>query len=131
MLLILPSSNHMHYLGKGLDNYISNYGNMSIPGEFNSEPSKSCFSDFCDIYKLSNFVKNWRTCFKIPDKPSSTYLFLTNRQRSFRNTVTIETSFSDFHKDFTTVLYPYRKKNQKSFSTGTIKISIMNFFRKR
>ena len=80
MLLIQPSSKTYikPYASLGLDNHISNYGNMSIPGEFHSERFESCFSEFCNIYKPSNFVKKTTHVF-ILDKPSSIYLFLTNR----------------------------------------------------
>ena len=71
-------SNHLHHLGKGLDNYIGNYDNILLLGDFNSEFSEPCLNDFCDIYNLKNLVKK-PTCFKNPDNHSSIDLFLTSR----------------------------------------------------
>ena len=49
-------SSHLHHLGKGLDNYIRNYDNILLLGDFNSEFSELCLN-FCDIYNLKNLVK--------------------------------------------------------------------------
>ena len=104
-------SNHLHHLSKGLDNYIGNYDNILLLGEFNSEFSEPCLNDFCDIYNLKNLVKE-PTCFKSPDNPSCIDLFLTNRQRTFQCTTTIETGISDFHKLVVTVLKTFHKKQR-------------------
>ena len=53
------------------------------------------------------------TCFKNPYNPSCIDLFLSNRPRSFQNTLTIETGISDFHKMAITVMKVLYKK-QKS-----------------
>ena len=45
-------SNHLHHLGKGLDNYVGNYDNILLLGIFNSEFLETCFNDFCDVYNL-------------------------------------------------------------------------------
>ena len=50
-------SNHLHHLGKGLDNYIGNYDNILLLGHFNSEFSEPCLNDFCDIYNLKTHSK--------------------------------------------------------------------------
>ena len=83
---------HLHHLSKGLDNYIGNYDNILLLGDFNSEFSEPCLNDFCDIYNLKNLVKE-PTCFKKPDNPSCIDLFLTNRSRTSQCTTTIETAF--------------------------------------
>ena len=70
-------SNHLHHLGKGLDNYIGNYDNILLLGDFNSEFSEPCLNDFCDIYNLKNLVRE-PTYYKNPDNPSGIDLFLTN-----------------------------------------------------
>ena len=67
---------------KGLDNYIGNYDNILLLGDFNLEFSEPCLNDFCDINNLKNLVKE-PTCFKNPDNPSCIDLFLTNRQELF------------------------------------------------
>ena len=96
-------SNHLHHLDKGLDNYIGSYDNILLLGDFNSEFSESCLNDFCDIYSLKNLV-NEPTCYKNPDNPPCTDLFLTNRQRSFQCTTNIQTGISNFHKLVMTVV---------------------------
>ena len=52
--------------------------------------------------KLMSLVKE-QTCFKNCYNPSCIDLFLTNSPPSFQNTVTIETSISDFPKMVITV----------------------------
>ena len=39
-------SNHLHHLGKGLDNYIGNYDNILLLGDFNSEFSEPALNNF-------------------------------------------------------------------------------------
>ena len=58
------------------------------------------------------FVKE-PTCYKNPDNPFCTDLFLTNRPRTFQCIITTETGISDFHKLVVTVLKTLYKK-QKS-----------------
>ena len=104
-------SNHLHHLSKGLDNYIRNYDNILLLGDFNSEFLEPCLNDFCDIYNLKNLVKE-TTCFKNPDNPSCIDLFLTNRPRTFQCTTNIDTGISDFHKLVVTVLKTFYKKQR-------------------
>ena len=106
-------SNHLHYLSKGLDNYIGNYDNILLLGDFNSEFSEPCLNDFCDICNLKNLVKK-PTCFKNPDNPSCINLFLTNKPRTFQCTTTIETGISNFHKLVVTVLKTLCKNQNHS-----------------
>ena len=119
-------SNHLHHLGKGLDNYIGNYDNILLLGDFNSEFSEPCLNDFCDIYNLKNLVKE-PTCYKNPDNPSCIDLFLTNRPRTFQCTTTIETGISDFHKLVVTVFYKKQRpkiihyRNYKNFENGNFR----------
>ena len=90
-------SNDLHHSSKGLDNYIGNYDNILLLGDFNSEFSENCLNDFCDIYNLKNLVKE-PTCYENPGNPSCIDLFLANRPRTFQCTTTIETGISGFHK---------------------------------
>ena len=41
--------NYLHHSGEGLDNYLANYGNTLLLGDFNSGFSEPCLKDFCDI----------------------------------------------------------------------------------
>ena len=99
----------MHHLNKGLDVYLKNYDNLLILGDLNSELEETCLNDFCNVNNLKSLNKK-PTCFKNPENPSCIDLFLTNRQKSFQNTSTIETGISDFHKLVVTVLKMYYKK---------------------
>ena len=67
-------SNHLHHLGKGPDNYIGNYDNIVLLGDFNSEFSEPFLNDFCDIYNLKSLAKE-PICYKNPDNPSCIDLF--------------------------------------------------------
>ena len=58
------TSNQLHHLSKGLHNYIGNYDNILLLGNFNSEFSEPYLNDFCEIYNLKNLVKE-PTCYKI------------------------------------------------------------------
>ena len=77
----------------------------------NVESSDPVLNDFCNVYNLFSLVKE-PTCFKNPDNPSCIDLFLTNRPRSFQNTLTIETGISDFHKMVITVMKVFYKKQK-------------------
>ena len=99
-------------IGKGLEFYSSKYESFCLIGDFNCEPKDGIISDFMDNYDLSNLVKS-PTCFK-SDSPRCIDLILTNRKRSFQNTVTVHTGLSDFHAMIVTVLKGgYRKKGPK------------------
>ena len=45
---------------------MSHYDNILFFGDLNSQPSENCVNDFCNVYDLSNGVKE-PTCFKNPD----------------------------------------------------------------
>ena len=81
---------------KGLDNYMSPYDILFL-GDFNSQSSENFVNDFCNVYNLSNLVKEL-TCFKNPDNPPRIDLFLTNSPKCFQSTMTMETRISEFHK---------------------------------
>ena len=110
-----PSQSEEYFfdeIGKGLDFYSSKYEGICLIGDFNCEPKENIISGFMDCYNLSNLVKS-PTCFK-SDSPRCIDLILTNRKRSFQNTVTMHTGLSDFHAMIVTVLKSgYRKKGPK------------------
>ena len=84
-------SNHLHHLGKCLDNDKENYDNILLRDIY-SKFSEPCLNDFCDYYNLKNLVKE-PTCYKNLDIPSCIHLFRTNRPRTFQCNATIETTF--------------------------------------
>ena len=59
-------------------------------GDLNVKSSDPLLNDFCNVYNFFSLVKE-PTCFKNVYNPSCIDLFLTNRPRSFQNTLTIET----------------------------------------
>ena len=108
-----PSKNlidsQLTLLGTCLDHYCQLYDNIILLGDFNSEINEPAMNNFCEIFDLKNLVKE-NTCFKSQENPTCIDLILTNRCRSFRNTQTIETGLSDFHKMPLTVLKTSFKK---------------------
>ena len=127
-------SNHLTEISKALDIYSSGYDNVMIMGDFNSEPTETSISEFCEIYDLSNLIRT-ATCFKNPDKPSCIDLILTNRPRSFQNSTVIETGLSDFHKMTITVMKMFYQKQEakviqyrdyKNFDNETFRNEILH-----
>ena len=106
---MLNTDNYLANLGPRLDHYMSLFDNFLLLGDFNSEPSESCMSEFCHLYNLQNLI-NEPTCFKNPLNPSLIDLILTNRARSFQNSEIIETGLSDHHKMIVTVLKTFFQK---------------------
>ena len=84
-------SNHLHHLGKCLDNDKENYDNILLRDIY-SKFSEPCLNDFCDYYNLKNLVKE-PTCYKNLDIPSCIRLFCTNRPWTFQCNATKETTF--------------------------------------
>ena len=66
-----------HDIGKVLDSFIGNYDNFLIVGDLNSEITESSMHDFCNSYNLHSSLHK-SACYKNPDKPSCTDLFLKN-----------------------------------------------------
>ena len=96
---------------KKLGNYSSKYDHLILLGDLNSEPTESAVRDFCEIYSCKNLIKH-NTYFKNPSKPSCIDLIITNRPKSFQNSVTVETRLSDFHKMTLTVIKVFYKKQK-------------------
>ena len=74
----------------------------------------SNLKNFCNLYLLKNLIKK-SACFKNPENPRTIDLILTNRPRSFCNSNSLETGFSDFHK-LTVTVFTITKSNQLSKS---------------
>ena len=106
-------SHHLKEIGKDLDVLTSKYDNIILMGDFNAEPADTVVSDFCEIYNLKNIIRE-KTCFKNQNNPSCIDLIITNRPKSFQNSMVIETGLSDFHKMCITVMKKYYSK-QKPF----------------
>ena len=79
---------HLNELGKSLDNLTSKYDNIILLGDFNTEPTDTILSHFCEICNFKNLIKD-KTCFKNPNKPSCIDLIITNRPKSLQNYMVI------------------------------------------
>ena len=101
----------LNHVSKVLDKHMVNYENMILLGDFNASIAEDTMNDFCQMYNLHNLI-NEPTCYKNANNPSSIDLILTNRKKSFHNSITIETGLSDHHKMTVTVLKSYFKKKE-------------------
>ena len=99
-----------------MNNYSSKYDNFILLDDLNSEPTESAVRDFCEIYSCKNLIKD-NTCFGNPSKPSCIDLIITNRPKSFQNSVTVETGLSDFYKMTLTVMTVFHKKQKTNIVT--------------
>ena len=86
-----------------MDANLSDYENIILIGDFNAVNSDVAFSDFCSMYNLKNLITE-PTCYKNAENPTSINVILTNRFKSFRESRTIETGLSDYHKMIYTIL---------------------------
>ena len=73
-----------------LDYHMTKLENVLLLSDFNSEMKEACMNEFCETYNLINLIDN-PTC-------------LTNKFRSFQNSLTIKTGQSDHHKMTVTVM---------------------------
>ena len=89
-------------IGLAMDVYC-NYDRFLLAGDFNIQEEKSCIKDFLDQYDAKNMVKE-NTCYKSMENPSCIDLLITNKSKSFQNTVTVSTGLSDYHKMTLTVM---------------------------
>ena len=79
---------HLNEPGKSLDNLTSKYDSIILLGDFNTEPTDTILSYFCEIFNFKNLIKD-KTCFKNPNKPSCIDLIITNRPKSLQNYMVI------------------------------------------
>ena len=80
-------------------------------GNYNAEIIETNMPSFCEIYHLTNIIKQ-PTCFKNPSNPSCIDLFLTNNANCFQKDSVFETGLSDFHKLIVTVMKSHIPKQQ-------------------
>ena len=104
-------SNHLIDIGRNLDLLSTNYDNILLLGDFNAEVETNFLKEFCDLYGMKSLIRI-PTCYKNPANSTCIDLMLTNSNRSFQNSCTIETGLSDFHKMIVTVLKIYFQKRE-------------------
>ena len=115
-------SNHLQMISKSLDLHLSQYDNIIIVGNFNTEIGQNSMNGFCDRYTLSSVIKE-PACYKNPANPSCIDFILTNSPRIFQNSSVVETGLFDFHRMTVTVLkatfqrLPPKIRNYSDFSS--------------
>ena len=88
-------------MSSSLNSALDKYENVIIMGDINIDthdihhPGNTKLISFCDVYGLSNLVKD-KTCYT-KGRSSSIDVLLTNKPRCFQNTTVFETGLSDFH----------------------------------
>ena len=127
-----PSSQKDDYyfcnFSKVLDSLNSNFENLLLVGDFNSEDHEIEISSFVNNHEAKNIVKE-KTCFKSVLNPSCVDLFVTNNPKSLQHTHGFPCALSDHHNLVVTVL-----KNIFGRPTLTVGITeiggnlIMQFF---
>ncbi len=95
-------------LSLSLNSALDKYDNALIMGDINIDthdtqhPGHAKLISFCDVFGLSNLVKD-KTCFT-KGHSSSIDVMLTNKPRCFQNTSVVETGLSDYHGLVLTVM---------------------------
>ena len=95
-------ANFFSGLNKCVDMATRKYENIVIVGDINVDTdndkaaSLNTMSEFCDIFDLENLIRG-NTCVTV-GHASSIDVTLTNKKRSFKNSGTVATGVSDFHK---------------------------------
>ena len=95
-----PPSQSDQYFFDRLDNALdvySNYENILLVGDFNTQIGETCTDTFLYQHELKNVNKE-PTCYKNSKRPSCLDFILTNNRRSFFKINTLFTGSSDFHK---------------------------------
>ena len=95
-------SNQLMGFGKNLDLLLTNY-DVLLFSDFNAEVENNFLYEFFDSYGVNSLTRV-PTCYKNPANQRYTDLMLTNSNRSFQNSCTIEIGLSDFHKMIVTLL---------------------------
>ena len=103
-------------LSTALAEYCSQYENLILLGDFNSEMTANAMNAFCMSFNFKSLI-SLPTCFKNIDNPTCIDLILTNKPRCFKNSTTIETGLSDFHKLVISVLNTTYKKEKPKVIT--------------
>ena len=77
---------------------------MDMSDHSNTHYTYEDVCEFCDIFSLTNLIKQPTCLTPAATHLSLIHLKLTNKPRSFQNRVAVETGLSDCHKMVITVL---------------------------
>ena len=89
--------NYFSLVNKALDAYGSKFENIILMGDLNTTNDDENLVEFLEDRELSNLV-HFPTCFMSETNPSTIDLIITNKPKSFQNTIGVSTGISDFHK---------------------------------
>ena len=92
--------------------------------DYNAEITETNMSSFCEIYHLTDIIKQ-PTCFKNPSDSSCIDLFLTDNANCFQKSSLFETGLSVFHKLIVTVMRSHIPK-QQGFNETKFKSELTN-----
>ena len=107
-------ANFFSELNKCVDMATRKYENIVIMGDINIDTDNdkaaglNKMSEFCNIFDLDNLIRG-NTCVTI-GHASSIDVILTNKKRSFKNSGTVATGVSDFHKMVLTTMRAYDER---------------------
>ena len=107
-------ANFFSEFNKCVDMATKKYENIVIMGDINIDTDNdkaaglNKMSEFCDIFNLDNLIRG-NTCVTIRHA-SSIDVILTNKKCSFKNSGTVATGVSDFHKMVLTTMTAYYKR---------------------
>ena len=77
-------------------------GDVNIDTNNEKAAGLNKISEFCDVFDLENLIRG-NTCVTV-GHASSIDVILTNKKRSFKNSGTVATGVSDFHKMVLTIM---------------------------
>ena len=101
----LPSQSDKYFfenIGKTLNKYSKHYDKFMLVGDFNTEESEPCLSQFLYECNTKNIVKE-NNCFKNTLNPSCIDLFITDSPLGFQNAIAVSNRLSNFRKMVITV----------------------------
>ena len=107
-------ANFFSELNKCVDMATRKYENIVIMGDINIDTDNdkaaglNKMSEFCDNFDLDNLIRG-NTCVTV-GHASSIDVILTNKKRSFKNSGTVATGVSDFHKMVLTTMRAYYER---------------------
>ena len=102
---------HLSFLSKNLDSLSAKYSHFLLMGDLNSEMSDHHLEEFCANYCLKNLITQ-PTCYKNLNNPSCIDVMITNHNKCFQHSTTLETGLSDFHKMTITMMKLYFPKQR-------------------
>ena len=103
---------------------------MDMSDRSNTHCTYEGVCEFCDIFSLTNLIKQPICLTPTATHPSLIDVMLTNRPRSFQNSVVVGTDLSNHHRMVTTVLkchfvclkpIPLQCRNYKTFNPEAFK----------